>query len=393
MHEGSLKTLCVLFLLFATECSSTCSRDIGQVSFQNQTQNVQYPKRIVDYYQEKRHSPSPYMYISKNVVTFYGNRTCDPSFTTKDIITGVNAFEKYFVQMQLDYHVKSIEDLRATYFSLYVSHTGLDPNPEDLVNGVVGASNECIMILLPNVMKFADTDPSTIIHELCHGLLHIYGPLYTLGEGVCEYTINHYMPSYPLMYDQTKELILSQPYLNIFGSKVQSTSLRYDTSAFWSFIAFSYGAPTVGMLTTHALSSSVSLDPWQTIATFLHTSETNLIINWVGQMIQVQFWRKIPAAYNMMRVKFAQGTPLHPINLVWNKPTTKEITHRVEKGGFEVLECDRNQTYVNTVQWQHLYIYQYSDQTASVVKTSSKYNQKKIVQKRLCVFILTSETP
>jgi hypothetical protein len=348
---------------------------------------------VIDYFKEKRNSSAPYAYFTPNAVLFYGKHACQYDVSTVDIIAGMSALETYLLKYQSDFDLRPSDQLSTTKFAVYLLQSGLNPFPPDPQPGVVGYANGEIMGLLPSVFK--DTrekqDPNVIIHELGHGFFRIPQQISWLEEGICEFAIHYYMPTYPGIYDATMSFLFTYPYINIFGT-LTKVGHKYDIGAFWAFISRYYGGPrTIGRISTSAFNANGS-DVWHMIANHLKTTDGDLIEKWVTSLVQIGFWRNDTIRYQQAKQKF-QKSPLNSTSMVWDRATMPmtdiiKIDTKIEKGGFQVipLQVTSTQTFQSTGSWRYIYITHYRNGKAVVTKKNT-VEIGKPVSRRYCVII------
>jgi hypothetical protein len=356
-------------------------------------------KTIIDYHEKQRQCKAPFMYVTPNCVLFYG-KTCDRPVISKHLVQTMNVIEKYLACIETDFGIKRVTDLDTRRFTVYLSHSGLDPYPADPGVGIIGYANEYEMTLIPDIFMNARTDPSMIIHELGHALFHVNGYPGWLEESLNEYMAHFYVPKLCTIYDVTRGFVINKHFQNILGVKTQQSDDRYNFGCFWAFIADTFGGnKVVGAIADHAFKSvngSVDANLWACIAQYLCIDENDLIMRWVDSLLQVKFWQSNPIIFDIVKRNFKNQTSLNPRTLTWEKPTTTidELKNmfltRVEKAGFEVvLHSDKLDAIINELPFKCgiIRVTHLQDGRAIVSHEPYVVNGMEVIRKRMCAII------
>ncbi len=379
-----------LFFVLLLHSAFACNYDIGRID------SNRNGKIAVDYFLNDRHNLNPYSYFSDDLVIYYGDRTCFTQLSRMNIIDTSIAYENYFNRLQNEYGLHPIDTLRTTRYSLYITNTGLDPYPPDPQSGISGYAGDYFMALFPDVIVNIVSDPSVLIHEIGHSLLHIPQRFSWMEESICQYFAHTYVPNIRTIYDVTSSFLINNHYLNIFGRN-GSTNARYNYGAFWKFIEYEYKSKRyIGNIVNNIPENTD--DIWNEIARILDdcdvnlricnsntdpTTSTRLIVRWVMSLVQLDFWRHNQDTYNFAERYIGNNNYFDRNNLVWFNPTITDINlidSRVEKGGFEVLSYG-DYILPDTYRWRRVYITHYTDGTFKVSRfdTTDQDIRKKLI--------------
>lgn len=374
-----MKLYSLFFLCFMMSVSSNdnCNYDIGKI--QNLPEVISSPKKTVDYFSDNRRGTTLYYYLSYNTVIYYGNKCCNSLLSHQNIIDTANYGDSYLAKLQKVYDLHSDPILDTTRYTLYITNTGLDPYPPDPQAGVVGYAGDYFMAMVPDSYANIINDPSILIHEISHALIHIPRPNSWLEESICEYLAHVYVPTRRTIYDTTGSFLINQHYLNIFGIQGQTIN-RYDYGSFWAFIVNEYKDPkNIGRI-VNLLSdeSSGTFDIWEVILQAIiynkHVNDTcnilstNLVVKWVMSLVQLDFWRHDTITFNAAKQYLKNNNYIDKDTLVWNKPTIdniNQINSLIGKGGFEVLPYGVYDLPIEH-RWRRAYITHYNDGTFKV---------------------------
>ncbi len=390
----------MLFLLLllqltnhAVSLSSKCDYDIKKII--NNPSLLSDKKDSYDYYFSNR-KYYPHYYLTKNSVIYYGNSSCF-KVTHQNIIDVGDTYEEYLPKIEEQFALKQLDTLKYRRYAIYITNTGLHPNPPDPAVGISGYGGDYLMALFPDVVINIVSDPSVLIHEIGHSLVHLPESKIWLGESICVYIAHIFVPSVRTIYDTTFGYVIKHHYANIFGIKSQTTN-KYDYGAFWKFIEYEYkNAKNLGKILYNLTDNTK--DIWDHVANTLNSCEScnmntcsntsnkfseDLIVRWVINIVQLKFWRDDEITYNSLK-KYMKTDFVDKETLVWNKPTIRDINQlndRIEKGGFEVLPY-ANYILPDTYRWKKIYITHYTDNTYKVSKYDT--NDKNIKIKLIAI--------
>ncbi len=295
--------------------------------------------KIKDAYQQKRGFPAKYRFFSKNVVCFYHDSSVIP-LSKSDVVTTVQTIEKYLDLINTTFNLQMPAITQGNRYALYISHTGLHPEPGNCGDGVVGAANEYVMILHPDVIKNINIDVTIIIHELGHGFFNVPWKRIWIEESMMEYLCWYFVPSYCTFYNTALGTIFKKCWINPL-SLTNSTDLRYDLAAFWAFIAWKYNYKIIGDIAKNAFSQ---LDDkthlFEQLASYLKTKPIDLLLSWIQACINLDFLSNVKDHCN----KYFGGQGFKKPHLYWNFKTfdyqdgvfTPDLSKRTEMYGFEV---------------------------------------------------------
>ena len=306
----------------------------------------------LDPYAAGRKTSPPYTYLSRTMALYYGREfTQQQALMTPQLLVDLmEIIENTFDRMERDFGVSRNPALRKTRYSVYVSHSGMNPFPPDCGPGVVGYAGQDTMVLIPDAIVEATIrkDISVIAHETGHAMWKAPG---WIQESLSEFASIYYMPSYVAPYDTANAYLVQQQHRNCFSPDAEANH-RYDIAAFWSHIASKYGgAKTVGVLSQSAPwvdfgSAAGKKDAWQCVADALKVSVADLIVGWVVDLLTLGFWKKdaSPEVRAILTPRFAAGknASYDKVTLCWNRVTCSSLDAigrgRIEKGGFEVVK-------------------------------------------------------
>ena len=295
-------------------------------------------KRCVDMFETSRGCAADHKYFTPNLALYYGNK-CEQNVTEQIMIRTLKVIEDYLVRIPNDFGITMNKEYQQQRFTVYMTNSGLHPNPSDPGDGVAGYASDTYMALRPDIFIHSASDQAIIVHELGHALFRVTGINWGMEEGLCEFLAHHYCPECRTIYDVTKSFIVQEHYRNIFSDKSRKDH-AYDIGAFWVYINYKYGSKMLGQIADVGLSQS-KVDAWNCVASHLSIRDADLIMAWVASLLTMEFWKcdAITKKY-MQEYLGSNPTPLSK-TYNWMKPTLSDISaidNRLEKGGFEVLE-------------------------------------------------------
>jgi len=297
----------------------------------------------VDVYQQKRGYPAKYRIFSRNVVCYYHDKSIY-NMKPSDIVQTVNVIEDYINKIGSIFNLKLPALNQGKRYALYLSNTGLHPEPGDCTNGVIGAGSEYVMMLHPDVINNIALDTTVIVHELGHGFFQVGGVNSWLEESLCEYLTWFFVPSYQTFYDRTLAFVFQQSWVNPLSASNKDFGKRYNGATIWSFIGHEFGHQRIGEIANNAWKTSSPQQPpqhdFERLAIYLKQDPKALAMRWAISCINLEFFSQ---DHQPFLKKFMAGRGLDKNTLAWNIATFNytpqvDMNPRTEVYGFEVSQ-------------------------------------------------------
>jgi len=298
-------------------------------------------KTTFDDYQKNRGFPAKYRFFSNTVVCYYHNR-CDTTLPKELIVKTVQVLETYIEKIRTLLSLPFPRLQQGKLFPLYISNTGLHPEPGDCVNGVVGAASDYMMILHPDVIKNIENDPTVIVHELGHGFLSLGGIQTWLEESLCEFLTWVFIPSYQSFYDTARDAIFKKSWINPLSITNKPYETRYNPAVFWAFIADVYGTQRIGEIANNAFKSqNPNVHEFALLADYLKTSVHDLALKWAISCVTLSVFKPLHQPY-LQKYFAGKGFTKKP-PFTWNIASfnttdIETLIKRTELYGFEVSQ-------------------------------------------------------
>jgi hypothetical protein len=278
-------------------------------------------------------------YRTDRIAVFWGGDFKLRLLTAQQIMDTASFIGRYFDVIERDFGLQRDSRLATQRYAVYVSHSGLDPKPNDCGEGVVGYAGEVNMTLVPDVFARIHEDTSTAIHEIGHALFRV--PWLNVGwleEGLCEALAWHYDRKYVTVYDVARSYIFKKHFTDIFDR-----DHAYDLAPFWIFLMRRYGGPaTVGRVADGAFRGAPPApDVWELVARALGVPSRDLIRAWVRDVLTLAFWDAGERAVLLSRMG-RDTRPYDRATMTWSAVTLApglEPGKRLGKGGFEVVDA------------------------------------------------------
>jgi len=302
--------------------------------------------KTIDDYERNRGFPAKYRFFSDKVVCYYHNK-CDCVLEKYFIVATVQAIETYITKIGTLFSLPFPRLQQGKRFPLYISNTGLHPEPGDCVNGVVGAASDYMMILHPDVIKNIEKDQTVIIHELGHGFFSLGGIQTWIEESLCEFLTWVFVPGYQSFYDTARDSVFKKSWINPLSTTNKPYETRYNVAIIWAFIGNLYGNNRIGEIANNAFKNQ---DPnkhgFELLAEYLKTPVNDLALKWALACINLSFFT--PSIHGIYIQKYFAGkgfTKKTPIT--WNissftydsyRTNANGVTKRTELYGFEVSD-------------------------------------------------------
>ncbi len=311
------------------------SYDIGQIN-DLVTVPVADKQKTIDTFQQRRGFPAKYRFFSQNVVCYYHDKSIAP-LKTSDIIQTIRVIEEYIPKIGSTLHLTQPAIAQGKRFALYLSSTGLSPEPGDCVNGVVGAGNENIMILHPDVIRNIITDVTIIIHELGHGFFRVGGNQTWVEESLCEFLTWYFVPSYQAFYDTTLDAVFKKSWINPLSKTNNNNNDKYKVAAIWAFVAKEYGIDRLGDIANNALTSQdPNIHDFELVANYVNVRPQDMALRWALACINLRFFSDVHKPYLK---NLSTGWNISSFNYTpATDSSSVDLATRTERFGFEVSQ-------------------------------------------------------
>jgi hypothetical protein len=303
--------------------------------------------KVVDPMQARRGFACKYRVLSKRVACFYHDAlTTNQEVRKEDVVRCIAFIEEYLDKIPKEFDLAMPALQQGKRYVLYISGTGLHPEPQDCTGGVVGAANEYVMVLHPDVIRnIASVGQTTVIHELGHGFFWVPWKRIWMEESLNEFLVWYFLPDYQAFYDKAVTAVFRRSWVHPL-SEANSADRRYDVAVFWAYVAHAFGAKAVGRIANNAFKgqdgSGHALDA---LAAFVQVPVAKLAVDWAAACMCPDFlWsRPDQSKAKDAAFKYLGGRSHKRANLSWDVKTFDwpQVPTRTELYGFEVSNVIR----------------------------------------------------
>lgn len=211
-------------------------------------------------------------YYGNMLVHYQGDRTYDADVSM--IAKSVCALE-YIKAIYVGAPWSYIASQSIDMINVFISNTGLAPNPPDLYDPITGTDYPGLggvgeIQLALDIVE--NLDYAMMVHEMCHvftgGYIAAYrGNYRSISESVCEFYVHWFLPDNVVFYDSVKR-VLDLRWRNPLGKAVVS---GYDESYWmptpvWAFVARQWGESALSKFIVDGGLKDDAIGPWSSIA-------------------------------------------------------------------------------------------------------------------------------